>query len=159
MSQNMNAQNKSYIIYLSVVVVFLVIVAATGFLLSKRTSKELGPAQEPGKTEVESMLIPDFPELAVYPGADTISSYKKQEEGKVGFEANWEVDASVSEVMTWYVDALKEAGWVLEEEPEGVDEVFEQFLIAEKGDMRVYLTVEREEGAEKVEINAEFPIR
>ena len=35
----------------------------------------------------------------------------------------------------------------------------EQFLIAEKGGMRVYLTVEREEGADKAEISAEFPVQ
>ena len=60
--------------------------------------------------------------------------------------------------MTWYIAALKEAGWVFEE-VEDVDETFEQFLIAEKGGMRVYLTVEREEGADKAEISAEFPIQ
>ena len=157
--QNTPAQNKSYFIYLLVAVVVLVIVAVTVFILSIKPSEELSPIQEPGKTEVGGMLIPDFPEFPVYPGATTISSYKKQEGEKVGFEANWETDDSVSEVMVWYINALKEAGWVFEEEPEEVDEIFEQFLIAAKDEIRVYLNVEREEGAEKSEISAEFPLQ
>jgi len=157
-SQNTPAQNKSYFIYLLVAVVFLIIVAVAGFLLQKKSSEELIPIQEPGKTEVGGMLIPDFPELPVYPGATTISSYKKQEGEKVGFEANWEADASVSEVMVWYINALREADWVFEEEPV-VDETSEQFLIAAKDEIRVYLNVEREEGAEKSEISAEFPLQ
>lgn len=159
MSQNMPVQNRSYFIYLVIAVAVLVIVAGTVLLLPKKPSETVIPIQEPGKTEVEGMLILDFPELPVYPGATTISSYKKQEGEKVGFEANWEADESVSEVMVWYINALKEAGWVFEEEPEDVDEIFEQFLIAAKDEIRVYLTVEREEGAEKSEISAEFPLQ
>lgn len=110
---------------------------------------------EPGKEEVTGELVEGFPELPVYPGATILKSYKKQEGEKVGFEANWEVDVSVDEIMAWYIDALREAGWIFEEEPV-VDKTFEQFIIAQKDESRVYLTVEREE--EVTEINAEFPI-
>jgi len=156
----MHVQNKSYFSYLVIAVVLLVIVVVTGFLLPRKSSEESIPIQEPGKTEVEDTLILGFPEFPVYPGATTISSYKKEEGEKVGFEANWEADASVSEVMAWYINALEEAGWVFEEEPEDVDEIFEQFLIAAKDEIRVYLSVEKEEeGAKKVEISAEFPLQ
>ena len=142
---------------------FLVLVIGVGVaLLKKPKDTKVIPADqipatvEPGKTELEGQLVPDFPEFPVYPGANIVSSYKKQEESKVGFEANWEVEASVNEIMVWYSDALKESGWVFEEEPV-VDETSEQQLIVRKDETRVYLTVE--EGVLITEINVEIPFQ
>ena len=155
----MPAQGRSNLLLIFLVISFVFIAIVTGVFLLNKPSKKLAPSKEPGKTELEGELVAGFPELPVYQGAALVNSYKKQEGEKVGFEANWEIDASVSEVMIWYIDALSESGWVFEEVPEDVDEVFEQSLIAQKDETRVYLTVEREEGAEKTEISAEFPVQ
>ena len=111
---------------------------------------------EPGKEELTGELVEGFPVLSVYPNAALLNSYKKQEGEKVGFEANWEVNASVFEVMSWYIDSLSQSGWVFEEEPV-VDESFEQYIIAERDGLKLFFSVEREESI--TVINAEIPFQ
>ena len=156
-------QPKSKILFVFFVLLFSVLAIGVGVaLLKKPKDIKVTPGQtpeitvEPGKTELEGQLIAGFPEFPVYPGANIVSSYKKQEGDKVGFEANWEADASVNEIIVWYIDALRESGWVFEEEPE-LDYTSEQQLIARKDETTVYLTAEREEGV--TEINAEIPFQ
>ena len=146
------------------VLAFFVLSIGIGLaLLKKPKDTKVTPASqapeitiEPGKTELEGQLVVDFPEFPVYPGANIVSSYKKQEGEKVGFEANWEVDVSVGEIMVWYIDSLSQSGWVFEEEPV-VDRTSEQFIIAQMDELRVHLSVEREEGI--TEINVEVPFQ
>ena len=154
---------KSKILFVFFVLVFSVLAIGVGVaLLKKPKDTKITPAGqapvtiEPGKTELEGQLVAGFPEFPVYPGANIVSSYKKQEESKVGFEANWEADASVSEVIVWYIDALRESGWVFEEEPDDLS-ISEQSLVAKKDNLRVYLTVE--EGVSITEINVEIPFQ
>jgi len=151
-----NIKKKTFLYILLIFVLFIGIWSGATYV-RKRGEVSLDE-REPGKEELAGELVGGFPELPVYPEATILKSYKKQEGEKVGFEANWEVDASVGEIMAWYIDALKEAGWVFEEEPV-VDETSEQSLVARKDNVRVYLIVEREEGALITEINAEFPIQ
>jgi hypothetical protein len=66
---------------------------------------------------VEGQLVADFPAMPVYPGAVLEDSYKKEDAGKVGYEASWVTTARFADVANWYVRALRDAGWLILEAP------------------------------------------
>ena len=153
-SQSPKVSKKTVFYFLLIFVLFFAIWSGAKFVNKRdEVPQEIG---EPGIEKLTGKLVKDFPQLPVYPDAVLLNSNKTQEKEKVGFEANWEVNASVFEVMTWYVDAFSESGWIFEEEPE-VNETFEQYFIAERNGFRVQIIVEKEEGGTL--INAEFPFQ
>ncbi len=152
----MPTQNKTNFYIKLAAIVLIMIAAGAGILILKKPSEKLAPSKEPGKTELEGELVAGFPELPVYSGSALVNSYKKQEADMVGFEANWETDGTVSEIMSFYIETLPEEGWVIKEMPDTVN-LYDQQLIAERDKTRFYLTVE--EGEEKTEINVEIPLQ
>lgn len=66
---------------------------------------------------VEGQLVTDFPAIPAYPGAVLEDSYRKEDGGRVGYEASWETTARFADVVAWYLEALREAGWLILEVP------------------------------------------
>lgn len=118
-----------------------------------------GAVVEPGKTEVIGQLVSGFPQFPRYPGAVVKSSYKKQEGERVGYEAVWENDDSVSEVIEWYRVRLRELKWKEVDFSETVISGSEKFLHAKMDGLEVFLAVEVDGEVGLTEINVEFPLQ
>ncbi len=101
-------------------------------------------------------LVKEFPEFPVYPTAQIENSYVKHDGDRIGYEAKWEMPEPVSAVLKWYLERLPSEGWVLNDVPENLSIESEQFLIANKGEVAVYLTIERD--GDKTEVIAEVPL-
>ena len=109
-------------------------------------------------SEKEHMLIPDFPQIPLYPGAQIDESYKKVVEGKTGYEAEWLTTDERQKVLKFYTEALPQYGWTLDFIPEDFD-AFENQFIAHKGKQKLFLTVEMSDtNSDLTEIAAEIPL-
>lgn len=109
------------------------------------------------KVEKEGEFISDFPQIPVYFNATLVNTYKKTENDKTGYEANWNTDDTVYSVMQWYINNLENDGWLTLELPQNQDSDAEQFAIFLRKGKTLYLTVENEDGV-LTEIHAEFPL-
>ena len=111
---------------------------------------------EPGKTTAKGKLVEGFPQIPTYPGSQIVNSYKKGSEGKIGYEVHYSTDQPAKEAIVWYRDELKKLGWLIyEEQIEGI--VGEFSLMAQKGQQKVNVFTENEEG--ETEISVEFPLQ
>lgn len=112
---------------------------------------------EPGKTSTKGKLVEGFPQLPTYPGARVANSYKKESDGKIGYEAVYLSDKPAKEAMLWYRDELTKLGWSIYNEQ--IEEVESEFsIMAERGKEKVNVFAEKEEG-ESTEISIEFPLQ
>lgn len=145
-----------------------ILVLIFGFLLlfyfqSTRTDKsQISEEFKPESytlVEESDEIVSNFPEFPKYPGAKVVSSYKKAENNNVGYEAKFQVESTVPVVMSWYIETLNNQGWEIEESPYDLSILGEQFLVAKKKGLALYLTIENEDRDEIVEIYAEFPVR
>jgi len=111
---------------------------------------------EPGKTTAKGKLVEGFPQIPTYPGSQILNSYKKEGDGKIGYEAQYISDRPGKEAIVWYRDELNKQGWsIYDEQIEGI--VGEFSFMAEKDQQKVNVFAENEEG--ETEITVEFPLQ
>ena len=102
-------------------------------------------------------LVEGFPQFPIFPDSVVEKSYKKEEGGRAGFEADYTSNKSPKEAIVWYRDELKKLGWsIYSEQIEGVQGEFN--IMAERGKEKVNIFAEKEEG-EETEIAIEIPLQ
>lgn len=157
---------KTSLIIGSLVLILIAIIAVVFFPSLRTKLKELVGYQipqevkkDPNIIEQEGQLVEGFPEFPVYGDAVLVKSASLVQPGtsSQGYRAEWRLSqGSVPEVMAWYIEELKVAGWDVEEsvDPEGYGE---QISKASKGEIVAYLRVELLKGGE-IEIEVDMPI-
>ena len=164
----MFAQTKSNFFLMLAVIAFLLVSGVALTLGVKRPvdktifineASEVETA-EPGKTEIEGGVIYDFPQFPVYPGANIVSSYKKEEGDRVGFSTSWVSGEPVGEITNWYVGELQDLGWIIliSPDPDPLGEYSEQFIQVAYGELKANIIIEAGEG-KYTQIDIEFPIQ
>ena len=147
------------VVFLGVGVV--VVILSVFFLVNREKRSEFTGSgklegQERVIEEVGKMLAgaPDFP---VYPGADVKKSFRKEKSEGIEYLLIWEVNAPVVEVMKWYGEMLRTAGWDVEG-PDLPESDQEQNARLTKNDLVVNLLVRiDDDGEERMTIiSAEF---
>ncbi len=108
-------------------------------------------------TKFEKKLAPEVPTIPLPISAAVETSIVKDVEGRKGYSADWEIPGkTVSELMQYYLIELPKDGWEITDHYDGDSGATEQFINAHKGDRRLHLFIESEDG--KVEVSAEFPL-
>lgn len=125
--------------------------------IDKKRATEIPEAVVVQKEDLEGALVSDFPSMPIYPNSELLRTYRKSEDGKVGYEGVWQSEDSSPEVMGWYIKSLTSSDWVVVEEPYDPLADGEQFLVVEKEGITLNLTIENEGGL--TSIYAEFPVR
>lgn len=156
----MSARNNKVYLFFLILVLFIGAIVVGTSLFNKRPSLPTVSEgeQTPGIEELQERLVANFPQIPVYPNATLVSSYKKHDNTKVGFEATWQTPDNVSDVSKWYAEQLPLTHWVIVEPSENLNAEGEQFMIAKRGEFDLYLIVENEDG-DITSVHAEFPIR
>jgi len=140
--------------------ILLLIIIIANFLIIGNIKKknEITTPRSFTKIEEQGVIIKEFPELPKYPESQVVNTYKKEEDGKVGYEGNWTTSEPVDVVMKWYLTELTKQGWSITTPPENPESDATQFAVLEKEELLLNLIVENEDG-EITEIHAEFPLR
>jgi len=137
---------KGFIFFVVLILIFLSLV------IVKNNKQRV----EPGKTTAKGKLVEGFPQIPTYPGSRVLNSYKKEGDGKVGYEAHYFTDQPAKEAIIWYRDELNKLGWsIYDEQIEGI--VGEFGIMAEKDKQKVNVFVDNED--EGAEISVEFPMQ
>lgn len=141
-----------FTIIFSAVIIFLLGL----FYLNNNLKREATTIPPPSTffQEKKAQLVEDFPEISIPPDTEVIDSYKKEEDGLVGFEANLETELSAYGAMSWYKNELTKNGWEIYDESveEGAGELY---IRASKEGRQVNILEDTEES--QTIITIEFP--
>lgn len=99
---------------------------------SSVNSEGLLPGEEPGKVfGEEGQLVAGFPSVPQYPGATLLSSYRKVDGTRAGYEAKWEIDEPIITVVPWFIEEFTEGGWdwTIIEAPETFENTEQEILV------------------------------
>ncbi|OGM62316.1 hypothetical protein A2961_02275 [Candidatus Woesebacteria bacterium RIFCSPLOWO2_01_FULL_39_21] len=99
-----------------VVFVLLLFVVLGLYLFKKSKTPEVSTDRvytDEKVTEEAGMLIENFPDIPIYPGITVDKTYKKEQSGKTDYTAVWFYEGNIHEIMNWYADELKKAGWTV----------------------------------------------
>ncbi len=113
-------------------------------LVTNDNDKRSSITGDPNKVEVKNQLISTFPSFPVYPEAKIVRSAKIGQAPSRGFEAKWETNESVPQVMSWYLSELKKEGWEIVTPPGDTYTTGEQIAKLSKEQMTVTLDIDQE---------------
>lgn len=145
-----------------VILLFILVFSLIAYLFVRKNileppvQKEEAPKQvatDPSFNEALGQLLPGFPEFPLYPGAELVGSAEVNlpDEPNQGYRVKWITKDLVPQVMGWYLEALSQTGWVVEE-PNDPEAEGEQVANIRKDDFKGYLAVESEGSDGEVEI-------
>jgi hypothetical protein len=103
-------------------------------------------------------LVSGFPPLPMYPGATVEESERRTQGDRTGFEAELISSDPVTDVYSFYLEALKRDGWDISFASENSATAEEQGLGAVKNGMRLYIEFEMEDDG-RTEIEIEIPLQ
>lgn len=98
-------------------------------------------SKTPSLVEERGELVSDFPELPVYPEAKLTYSSRYNLEEETVYRATWGSNDPLSQIVPYYVNALKDAGWSVtevEEPPLG-----DSFIEATKNNQTATLYIDQ----------------
>jgi hypothetical protein len=117
-----------------VAVVFLLLIALTFYAVSK--SSELSQQKLATKqTETVSQNVPDF---AVYPNSSVVESSSEDQES---FSAELNLNETVKEVSSWYIDTLQKENWEIDSSSFDPNNEEVQNIRATKGELSIIVSV------------------
>lgn len=138
--------------FLIAVLIFLAFLLLGVFLLKPKL-----PFKTYRQAEKQPQLVTNFPQLPIYPQAVLLSSSIEGEGEKIKYSGSWETKDTVPEVGAWYSETLKNSGWLLDLLPADPQENKIQLWVAQKGETKLHLSLERQDDASSTLITAEFP--
>lgn len=115
----MPISKKKIIIF---IIVFLLLVLTLFFFQNSDLNKrEVEISSQDLETYVvlneSDKLVTGFPDLPRYPDSQIIGSKSYTEEGGIGFEAEYNVESTIDEIISWYKQHLVDSGWEISYEP------------------------------------------
>lgn len=140
------------IIGLFVFTIFIVQRADTNKIRRQETGAmevKLEVATDPTFQEFKGEIVTGFPgDFPVFPGAILVGSVVNNPAGvkDTGYRVMWNItkDNSVSEIVNWYVQELRNTGWNVED-PDLWENISELVLQIEKENFKGYIAAESEE--------------
>lgn len=151
---------KKTSLFIFVGITFIVVVSFLVQANQKRpqTSLAVSPVAQTGEiSRYEQSLPPGMPDFPVFPDAQLVSSYDKKEAGKVGYDAKWESNTPITDIVYWYqYQFTRNPEWTIIESPFN-PKATESFYIVERNGTRFVLIVEVEDA--KTEITLEVALR
>ena len=159
-----SSKNKKLPVVIGTITIIVILLTSLIFWLTKlrerriivsQASQNSSLQQDSQPTRVEKQLVEGFPDFTPYPNASIEYSTVKQAEQDFSYEGVWKTSENIDLVVTWYKENLVSNGWVIEIAPD-VPGTFEQFFVARKGNMKLYLTIEASESGEETEIVADI---
>lgn len=117
--------------------------------------QNFSPALVIEPTKAVGQLVEGFPNFTPYPGSVLEYSTVKQAESSPSYEAIWKTPENIDVIVAWYNENLPRDNWVIESAPD-VPGTFEQSFIAQKDNLKLYLTIETSESGEETEIIADI---
>ncbi|OGK15741.1 hypothetical protein A2774_00660 [Candidatus Roizmanbacteria bacterium RIFCSPHIGHO2_01_FULL_39_12c] len=136
------------------IILFFVFISlvVTALIVTQRNKTRV----EPGMTQAKGRLVDGFPTFPQSSASTIENSYKKEDQGNMGYQAYYSTEQTPHEVMIWYKQKLISMGWTITDE--AIDKmVNDLYLSAERNGEKVNVFSETEEG--KTEITVEFPMQ
>ncbi len=143
---------KKVYVMLAVIVLVLTVI----FIRQKNELKTSGEGRA-NKVEVKGKLVEGFPQFPVLTGAKIEESYKKESQGKFGYEVELITSNTPKQVLMWYWDELEKEGWAVYDENIEESEEGDYFLMAQKGNLKVGVFAENEDS--ETDVTIEFPLQ
>lgn len=106
---------------------------------------------------VENAWVDGFPDMPRYPSAVILYSYRKAEEGKIGYEAQMEVLESLDTVAQWYIETLEQEGWSISKRPESFSG--ETYIAADREGRAAHIFLDSDDDEEKTAVSIEIPVQ
>lgn len=175
-SSTTSAPKKSTMLLL-LVLGFLLAVGAILFVLYSRSSQGMSkdlppirqgqPQAEQNETpavpetmeQLEGQVIPGMPPIPVFPNVTVEKSFKRTIGQDTEYYVVWMADTTVGEIISFYETALTQDGWTITTMPEERNETGDESIVANKNNMRLMFTLEREAIADPTEIIADLYIK
>ena len=108
------------------------------------------------KPDIQKVSLPEgFPETPVYLDSKLVGSVSEERRSGQYFKGTWNTDSSVPDVATWYVNNLRDSGWIIDIEPADYKADDIQYLVALKNGTTLQLSLIKKED-NKVQIVAEY---
>lgn len=150
------------ILLIGALVLLVILISIVFFWLNNRRglpftlpSPEASAPPNIERTKLEGQIVAGFPDIAPFPSSTLVYSTAKQNEPNPSYEAIWKTPENIDIIVAWYNENLPQDNWVIESAPD-VPGTFEQSFIAQKDNLKLYLTIETSESGQETEIIADI---